>query len=122
MKGCARYKSNFAVNRDFEYVGCIQVFGKNAPQEHAALRVSPTHFGGEYLFHHFKHHIAAFLVGGADCFNVFIQKAAFTDFVSDILVEGCGVQISALFGHDQFADHLFGRDHPCQTQTRSQQL
>ena len=76
----------------------------------------------KHFFHHFKHHIAAFLVNGADVFYVFIQKATLADFVGDILVEGGRIQIGALLGHDQFADDLFRRNHPRQPDTRSQQL
>ena len=51
-----------------------------------------------------------------------IQEAALADLISHHLVEGGGMQIGSLFGHDQFANHLWRRDDPGQADARCQQF
>ena len=51
-----------------------------------------------------------------------IQEAALAHLVGHILVEGGGVQVGGLLGHDQLADDLRRRDDPGQAQARREQL
>ena len=37
-----------------------------------------------------------------------VQEAALADLIGHVLVEGGGVQVGGLLGHDQFADDLLG--------------
>src|SRR5215216_7116093 len=77
---------------------------------------------GEQLIHHLQHYIAAFFIDGTDLLDMLIEESAFADLMGNVLVERCSMQVSGLFYHHQFADHLRRRNDPRQPQPRREQF
>ncbi|MPM98296.1 hypothetical protein SDC9_145481 [bioreactor metagenome] len=74
------------------------------------------------LFQRIKHGVPASTVTILDGADVPGQESVLAYLVGHDLIERGGMQVSALFGGDELADHFFRGDHPGQTDARGQDL